>query len=203
MPRFRQKLRFVPFGQGRPSWVDDPQFNLDYHVRHTALPDPGSDEQLRTLAARIFSQRLDRSKPLWEMWLVDGVEGDRFAIVAKTHHCLVDGVSGVDITTVLFDADPEPEPLPGRRALGPAARAQRRRRCSARRWSSGRPARRRSSAAPGPCSAPRGAPRGRRSTRSRPPAPSPAPASAPPSSPFNVEIGPYRRFAMVQRRSPS
>jgi WS/DGAT/MGAT family acyltransferase len=109
VPRFRQKLRFVPLGQGRPVWVDDPQLNLDYHVRHTALPPPGSEEQLRTLAARIFSQRLDRTKPLWEMWLVDGVAQDRFAIVAKTHHCLVDGVSGVDITTVLFDLDREPE----------------------------------------------------------------------------------------------
>jgi diacylglycerol O-acyltransferase / wax synthase len=109
VPRFRQKLRFVPLGQGRPVWVDDPQLNLDYHVRHTALPPPGSEEQLRTLAARIFSQRLDRTKPVWEMWLVDGVAQDRFAIVAKSHHCLVDGVSGVDITTVLFDLDREPE----------------------------------------------------------------------------------------------
>src|SRR5215208_2931585 len=108
VPRFRQKLRFVPFGQGRPVWIDDPQFNLDYHVRHTALPPPGSEEQLRTLAGRIFSQRLDRTKPVWEMWLVDGLEGGRFAIVAKTHHCLVDGVSGVDITNVLFDLDREP-----------------------------------------------------------------------------------------------
>jgi WS/DGAT/MGAT family acyltransferase len=112
VPRFRQKLRFVPLAQGRPKWVDDPQFNVDYHLRHTALPAPGSEDQLRTLAARIFSQRLDRSKPLWEMWLVDGVEGDRFAIVTKSHHCLVDGVSGVDITTVLFDAAPDPEPPP-------------------------------------------------------------------------------------------
>jgi WS/DGAT/MGAT family acyltransferase len=110
VPRFRQKLRFVPFNQGRPVWVDDPNLNLDYHIRHTALPPPGTEEQLRTLAARIFSQRLDRSKPVWEIWLVDDVEGDRFAVVAKTHHCLVDGVSGVDITTVLFDLDPDPEP---------------------------------------------------------------------------------------------
>ncbi|HYH60814.1 MAG TPA: wax ester/triacylglycerol synthase family O-acyltransferase [Solirubrobacterales bacterium] len=107
VPRFRQKLKFVRFGQGRPVWIDDPQFNLHYHLRHTALPEPGSEQQLRTLAARIFSQRLDRSKPLWEMWLVDGLEGGRFAIVTKSHHCLVDGVSGVDITTVLFDAAPD------------------------------------------------------------------------------------------------
>jgi len=115
VPRFRQKLRFVPFGQGRPVWVDDPHLNLAYHVRHTALPDPGSEQQLRNLAARIFSQQLDRSKPLWELWLIEGLKGGRFAIVGKTHHCMVDGVSGVDITTVLFDAQKEPadsaEPL--------------------------------------------------------------------------------------------
>jgi WS/DGAT/MGAT family acyltransferase len=108
VPRFRQRLRLVPFGQSRPVWVDDPHLNLEYHVRRTALPPPGSEEQLRNLAARIFSQQLDRSKPLWEMWLAEGLMGDRFAIIGKTHHALVDGVSGVDITTVLFDASPEP-----------------------------------------------------------------------------------------------
>ena len=116
VPRFRQKLRFVPYGQGRPVWIDDPQFNLSYHVRHTALPEPGLEQQLRTLGARVFSQRLDRSKPMWEMWLVDGLDGGRFGIVTKTHHCLIDGISGVDITSVLFDTKPdastpsEPEP---------------------------------------------------------------------------------------------
>jgi diacylglycerol O-acyltransferase / wax synthase len=108
VPRFRQKLRFVPFGMGRPIWVDDPHLNLAYHVRHTALPEPGSEQQLRVLAARIFSQQLDRSKPLWELWLIEGLKGDRFAIVGKTHHAMVDGVSGVDITTVLFDTEREP-----------------------------------------------------------------------------------------------
>jgi diacylglycerol O-acyltransferase / wax synthase len=112
VPRFRQKLRFVPFGQGRPVWVDDPHLNLDYHVRQTALPAPGSDEQLRNLAARIFSQQLDRSKPLWELWLVEGLRDERFAIIGKSHHALVDGVSGVDITTVLFDLDAEPQGTP-------------------------------------------------------------------------------------------
>ena len=115
VPRFRQKLRFVPFGMGRPVWVDDPHLNLAYHVRHTALPEPGSEQQLRVLAARIFSQQLDRSKPLWELWLIEGLKGGRFAIVGKTHHAMVDGVSGVDITTVLFDTEREPpegaEPL--------------------------------------------------------------------------------------------
>jgi diacylglycerol O-acyltransferase len=110
VPRFRQKLRFVPFNQGRPVWVDDPHLNIDYHVRHTALPSPGSEEQLRNFAARVFSQGLDRSKPLWELWLVDGLTDDRFAIVGKSHHCLVDGVSGVDITTVLYDTEPDPGP---------------------------------------------------------------------------------------------
>jgi diacylglycerol O-acyltransferase / wax synthase len=114
VPRFRQKLRFIPFSQGRPVWVDDPHLNLAYHVRHTSLPPPGSEQQLRRLAARIFSQRLDRSKPLWELWLVEGLSGGRFAIVGKTHHCLVDGISGVDITTVLFDVEREPAQTPER-----------------------------------------------------------------------------------------
>jgi WS/DGAT/MGAT family acyltransferase len=109
VPRYRQKLAFPPLEAGRPFWVDDPDFNLDYHVRHTALPKPGSEDQLRELAGRIFSQRLDRSKPLWEVWIVHGLEGGRFALISKTHHALVDGVSGVDIATVLFDLSPVPD----------------------------------------------------------------------------------------------
>jgi diacylglycerol O-acyltransferase / wax synthase len=112
VPRYRQKLAFPRFEMGRPFWVDDPSFNLDYHVRHTALPRPGSDDQLRQLVGRIFSQRLDRSKPLWEVWLVQGLEGGRFALISKTHHALVDGVSGVDIATVLFDLQPTPAEVP-------------------------------------------------------------------------------------------
>src|SRR5919206_792879 len=112
VPRYRQKLAFPPLETGRPLWVDDPTFNLEYHVRHTALPQPGSEEQLRALAARIHSQRLDRNKPLWELWIVQGVEGNRFALIAKTHHALVDGVSGVDLATVLFDLSPVPQPAP-------------------------------------------------------------------------------------------
>jgi WS/DGAT/MGAT family acyltransferase len=111
VPRYRQKLAFPRFEMGRPFWVDDPSFNLDYHVRHTALPKPGSDDQLRQLVGRIFSQRLDRSKPLWEVWLIQGLEGGRFALISKTHHALVDGVSGVDIATVLFDLQPVPAEL--------------------------------------------------------------------------------------------
>jgi diacylglycerol O-acyltransferase len=111
VPRFRQKLAFPPIETGRPFWVDDPHFHLAYHVRHSALPAPGSEEQLRNIAGRLFSQALDRSKPLWELWLVQGMERNRFAIVTKTHHALVDGVSGVDIATVLFDVKPVPEPI--------------------------------------------------------------------------------------------
>src|SRR3954452_18796754 len=114
VPRYRQRLAGVPLEQGRPVWVDDPHFNTGYHVRHTALPSPGGDEELRRLAGRVFSQRLGRTKPLWEIWLVEGLEtrggAERFALLAKTHHALVDGVSGVDITTVLFDASPDPAP---------------------------------------------------------------------------------------------
>lgn len=111
VPRYRQKLVYPRFQMGRPLWIDDPRFNLEYHVRHTSLPSPGSVDQLRLLTGRIFSQRLDRSKPLWELWLVQGLEGNRFALINKTHHALVDGVSGVDITTVLFDTSPTPTPV--------------------------------------------------------------------------------------------
>jgi WS/DGAT/MGAT family acyltransferase len=129
VPRYRQRLAFVPFGQGRPVWTDDPHFNPSYHIRHTALPKPADETALKRLAGRLFSQRLDRSKPLWEMWLVQNMSGGRFALIAKTHHALVDGISGVDITTVLFDAAREPaaptapptpwsaKPLPGRAKL--------------------------------------------------------------------------------------
>ena len=111
VPRYRQVVRFVPFQLGRPVWVDDPHFNLEYHVRHTALPTPGTWVQLQELTARIFSQQLDRSKPLWEMWLIEGLEEDRFALITKTHHSLIDGIAGVDLATVLFDLSPEPPPI--------------------------------------------------------------------------------------------
>ncbi|MFL5910982.1 MAG: WS/DGAT/MGAT family O-acyltransferase [Gaiellaceae bacterium] len=111
VPRYRQKLAFPPLQTGRPFWVDDPNFNLEYHVRHTALPHPGGLEQLRLLASRIFSQRLDRSKPLWEMWLVQGLSRNRFALITKTHHAMIDGISGVDLASVLFDLDPVPTKL--------------------------------------------------------------------------------------------
>jgi diacylglycerol O-acyltransferase / wax synthase len=113
VPRYRQKLAFPPLAQARPVWVDDPHFNVGYHVRHTALPEPAGEAELRRLAGRVFSQQLDRAKPLWEIWLVERCGDDRFALVCKTHHALVDGISGVDIITVLFDLEPDPpEPDP-------------------------------------------------------------------------------------------
>jgi WS/DGAT/MGAT family acyltransferase len=108
VPRYRQKLAHTALDSGRPVWVDDPSFNLEYHVRDTALPAPGDWDQLERLIARIFSQQLDRSKPLWETWLVEGLERGRWALISKTHHSLVDGIAGVDLATVMFDATPTP-----------------------------------------------------------------------------------------------
>jgi len=194
VPRFRQKLRFVPFNQGRPVWVDDPFLNLDYHVRQTALPAPGSEEQLRNLAARIFSQQLDRSKPLWELWLVEGLDGGRFAIIGKSHHALVDGISGVDITTVLFDVEKEPANPPVRppkwaprpeptdlQLLGDALRER--------------------------ATSPREIARGMRAALRGPrqvlggigdASKMVGAGMSAPSTPFNVEIGPHRRIAFVR-----
>jgi WS/DGAT/MGAT family acyltransferase len=194
VPRFRQKLRTVPLDQGRPVWVDDPHLNLEYHVRQTALPAPGSDEQLRNLAARIFSQQLDRSKPLWELWLVEGLHGGRFAVIGKSHHALVDGVSGVDITTVLFDLDREPEGPPATpprwlarpeptdmKLLGDALRER--------------------------LTSPKEIVRGVRAVFRGPrqvlrgvgaTSKFAATGISAPNTPFNVEIGPHRRFAMTQ-----
>jgi diacylglycerol O-acyltransferase / wax synthase len=194
VPRFRQKLRFVPLDQGRPVWVDDPHLNLDYHVRQTALPAPGSEEQLRNLAARIFSQQLDRSKPLWELWLVEGLRDDRFAIIGKSHHALVDGISGVDITTVLFDLDREPHGSPASappwlarpeptdmKLLGDALRE--------RLTSPGEIARGVRHALRGP----RQVLEGLGATSKMIGA-----GMSAPSTVFNVEIGPHRRFAITQ-----
>ncbi len=112
VPLYRRKLRKVPLSLGPPVWVDDPNFDLRYHVRQTALPAPGGDQQLRRLMARVMTQRLDRDYPLWEYWLVEGLEQGRWALISKVHHCMVDGVSGTDLYRVIFDASPEPPPLP-------------------------------------------------------------------------------------------
>jgi WS/DGAT/MGAT family acyltransferase len=204
VPRYRQRLAYVPLGQGRPLWTDDPHFNPRYHIRHTALPRPADETALKRLAGRLFSQRLDRSKPLWEIWLVQRMTGGRFALIAKTHHALVDGISGVDITTVLFDTSPEPagtprppapwtaKPLPGQAKLLGEALMER---------------------ATVPAEMGRG-------TRALLRAPRRAVAkvkrnvvsvgattlagiSAPaPPSPFNVDIGPHRRYTWVDGELP-
>jgi WS/DGAT/MGAT family acyltransferase len=137
IPRYRQRLAYVP-GNRYPVWVDDDHFNFDYHVRHTSLPRPGSDEQLKRLAGRIVSQQLDRAKPLWELWFVEGLQHDRFAIIAKIHHCMIDGISGVDLTTILLNVVPtsqieapaewHPRPIPtdAQLVVAEAARTARR-----------------------------------------------------------------------------
>ena len=108
VPRYRQRLGFPPLNSARPVWVDDPDFNILYHVRQTALPSPGDQRQLLRLVSRVFSQQLDRDRPLWELWMVEGLEDGRWALLSKTHHALIDGVSGVDLATVLFDLMAEP-----------------------------------------------------------------------------------------------
>jgi diacylglycerol O-acyltransferase len=102
VPRYRQKVRFVPLAVSTPAWVDDPHFSLDYHLRHTAIPAPGGEQQLRQMASRVFSQHLDRDKPLWELWAVEGLEDGRWAFLSKVHHCMVDGVAATDLMSVMF-----------------------------------------------------------------------------------------------------
>lgn len=109
-PRYRQKVRSVPLGVSEPMWVDDPYFDVDYHLRHTAVPSPGTGAQLRTMAARVFSQHLDRARPLWEIWMVEGLEHRRWALLSKVHHCMVDGVAATDLMSVMFGDDAEPAP---------------------------------------------------------------------------------------------
>jgi diacylglycerol O-acyltransferase len=110
VPRYRQKVRFVPLALGRPAWVDDPHFNLDYHVRRTALPAPGGDDELRSLVGRVMSQQLDRAKPLWELWVAEGLDDGRWALISKTHHCMVDGVSATDLLSVILSPDRDATP---------------------------------------------------------------------------------------------
>jgi len=137
IPRYRQRLEWVPYNR-HPVWVDDAEFAFEYHVRHTSLPRPGTDRQLKALAGRIVSTALDRNKPLWELWVVEGLDEDRFAIIAKIHHCMIDGLSGVDLTTILLNViptsdieeaptwTPRPAPTPSQLAVSEAARATRR-----------------------------------------------------------------------------
>jgi WS/DGAT/MGAT family acyltransferase len=108
IPRYRQTLRWIPF-ENTPVWVDDEHFEIDYHLRHTSLPRPGSDDQLKKLSSRVMSQQLDRTRPLWEIWVVEGLEGDRFALISKIHHCMIDGVAGADISQILQSPTPDRE----------------------------------------------------------------------------------------------
>ena len=127
VPRFRQKIKEVPGHLANPVWVDDEEFDVEYHVRRSALPKPGTRTQLRQLVGRLQSRRLDRNRPLWEIYLVEGLEGGDIAIISKTHHAMVDGVAGIDLTTVLLDVSPtpretppdewEPQPAPGAASL--------------------------------------------------------------------------------------
>jgi WS/DGAT/MGAT family acyltransferase len=126
IPRYRQRLAWIPV-ERHPVWVDDRQFNLDYHIRHTSLPRPGSAEQLKRLSARIMAQQLDRARPLWETWVVEGLEHNRFALISKVHHCVMDGLSGVDLAHILMSPTPDyelqepmtyvPRPAPSRSEL--------------------------------------------------------------------------------------
>jgi diacylglycerol O-acyltransferase len=199
VPRYRQRLAFVPLAQGRPKWVDDPHFNLRYHVRSTALASPGSERQLKDLAGRVFSQQLDRDKPLWEVWLVEGLDDDRFAVLSKTHHALVDGISGVDIMSVLFDTSPEPSaptdpgdrwlprPLPSRAQLLAEALIER----ATIPAEIGRSAR-------AVLRGPRRIAAGIRDAAVGVGAMAWAGLNPAPSSPYNKSIGPHRRFTWVR-----
>jgi WS/DGAT/MGAT family acyltransferase len=113
VPRYRQTVRFVPLSLGRPVWVDDPHFNLIYHLRRTALPEPGEEEELRRLVGRVMSQQLDRHKPLWEMWMIEGLSGQRWALLTKVHHSVVDGVAGTELLSAILDSERTPKARPG------------------------------------------------------------------------------------------
>ncbi len=190
VPRFRQKLAFVPVS-GQPAWIDDPSFNLTYHVRHTALPFPGDAQKLKDLTGRIMSQELERAKPLWELWFVEGLEGDRFAIISKIHHALADGISGLDLIAAIVGPSPDyrpkpppawiPRPAPSGTQMLSAALAQRL--SLPTRPRSGRgapPASTRLSDLPGML---------RRAVEALG-----AAIEAPVPTPLNVDVGPYRRF---------
>lgn len=106
MPRYRQKVAFLPLSLDTPVWTDDPEFDIDNHILRAALPQPGSDRELQQFIARVFSRQLDRRRPLWEMYIVEGLRNDRWALLFKTHHAMVDGISNLELVTVLLDTDP-------------------------------------------------------------------------------------------------
>src|SRR5512140_3052770 len=130
VPRYRQRLATVPLGAGRPVWIDDARFDLRYHVRRAALPPPGGEAELEELAGRLFGERLERDRPLWELWLVTGLRDGRFAVLSKTHHCMIDGIAGADLTGVFCDGgegrggDVPPAEAPGPWTPRPAPTAR-------------------------------------------------------------------------------
>jgi WS/DGAT/MGAT family acyltransferase len=123
VPRYRQVVRTTPLHIFRPAWADDEHFEIGYHVRHAGVPPPGGEQQLLSMAARVYAQRLDRARPLWEAWFLEGIEGGRWAILSKVHHCMVDGIGGTDLMTVMFDLGPDaerPEPVRWEPEPGPS-----------------------------------------------------------------------------------
>src|SRR5436190_19906499 len=112
LPRYRQVVRSLPLQVARPVWVDDANFDLEFHVRQTALAAPGDDAVLERLISRLMAQQFDRARPLWELWCVEGLGGGRWALLSKLHHAMVDGVSGADMVSILLDREPQPEPPP-------------------------------------------------------------------------------------------
>lgn len=192
-PRCRQKLAYIPL-LGHPVWVDDERFNLRYHVRHTALPPPGDERQLKRLAARVMSQKLERNKPMWEMWVVEGLQGGRFALVVKAHHCMVDGIAGIDLLAAILRLEPETATTKASRAWVMRARP------SGTRLLADEVARRAAWPLSAALAAPQALVRPGRCAKSirdsvgavvETIAAGLAPTSA---TPFNTDIGPYRRF---------
>jgi diacylglycerol O-acyltransferase / wax synthase len=199
VPRYRQKLSVPPVGTGRPLWVDDPSFDIEYHVRHTALPRPGSEDQLLRLAARIYSQQLDRSKPLWEVWMVEGLEEGGFALITKTHHALIDGIAGVDIAQVIFDLGPVPMEIPHPdEAWQPTPEPSAAEVLAAGAIGLLRTGARTTAAAAGLAAHPRSALRSARTAIEGVGEVAWAGLNPAPETPLNVEIGPHRRFNVVR-----
>jgi WS/DGAT/MGAT family acyltransferase len=195
-PRFRQRLQAIPWFE-HPVWIDDPSFNVFYHVRHAALPPPGEERQLKRLAGRILSQKLDRGKPLWEMWVVEGLEGDRFALILKAHHCMVDGIAGIDLLSALLRLEPD-APWPQAHPWRPRPAPSRQRLFLDEAW-------RRASlplsllrGAPGVLARPREAIATAREAVAAVGEAVAGGLAATTSTPLNTDIGPYRRFDWTQ-----
>ena len=121
IPRYRQRLAFVPLSIAHPTWEDDADFSVSNHVKRVSLPAPGNDQQLAELSAELFAQPLTREKPLWEMFVIEGLEGGRTGILSKVHHCMVDGVAGIELLVAILDISPEPAPAPEQTPWDPSA----------------------------------------------------------------------------------